>query len=425
MSQPGYQINFGEFFIQFDPARGAVSTVSLGNIHFVEDLYPAVRNSQWGTLPIEKATLRIEEKVGESAELFWTGDAVDDGRVAVKLEVHVAVKEGELRYELAATPQVDFETCRTGFCVLHNPDEVHAEQVVVTHPDGTQTHGRFPTLISPHEPFFDIQKLEHDVAGHVVSFEFEHEVFEMEDQRNWSDYSFKTYGRPARLPRPYLLPAGVPVHQAVTIRLVKNSRDQRTYNSRSRTTLDSRVIDGTDLDGAITLWSNADDSTDQFSSALSAVIAHDPCPLVWLLGDPTSRLEVLAAKGVVVAGVVIPDYQRLESKLAEFRQILPKASFIAGSSGNFTELNRNRPTQAWDGVAFCASPNVHQSHEEAINRTNETWQFQVETARSWGFEVVHLGPIRCPKGYPKFLAFAQTARYSAFLCTTASYWQLD
>src|SRR5699024_4733859 len=41
--------------------------------------------------------------------------------------------------------------------------------------------------------------------------------FEMEDQRNWSDASYKTYSRPLELPFPYQLRAGERVHQRVRV----------------------------------------------------------------------------------------------------------------------------------------------------------------------------------------------------------------
>ncbi len=41
----------------------------------------------------------------------------------------------------------------------------------------------------------------------------EGEVFEMEDQRNWTDASFKTYCRPLALPIPYRLEPSTPVRQ--------------------------------------------------------------------------------------------------------------------------------------------------------------------------------------------------------------------
>src|SRR5699024_4989680 len=46
---------------------------------------------------------------------------------------------------------------------------------------------------------------------------FDGDTFEMEDQRNWTDASFKTYSRPLSLPFPYTVEAGAAVRQAVTI----------------------------------------------------------------------------------------------------------------------------------------------------------------------------------------------------------------
>ncbi|RUV28039.1 hypothetical protein EOB49_36060, partial [Mesorhizobium sp. M7A.F.Ca.MR.148.00.0.0] len=42
---------------------------------------------------------------------------------------------------------------------------------------------------------------------------------EMEDQRNWSDASYKTYVRPLALPWPYVLPAGLPLRQTISLRI--------------------------------------------------------------------------------------------------------------------------------------------------------------------------------------------------------------
>src|SRR3712207_9295379 len=45
----------------------------------------------------------------------------------------------------------------------------------------------------------------------------EGDTFEMEDQRNWTDASYKTYVRPLALPWPYTLAAGSELEQAVTV----------------------------------------------------------------------------------------------------------------------------------------------------------------------------------------------------------------
>jgi hypothetical protein len=78
---------------------------------------------------------------------------------------------------------------------------------------------RFPTLISPAQVAFDIAGLKYAVRGVETQIRFHGEIFEMEDQRNWSDASFKTYCRPLSRPVPYLLPAGHIIRQDIEIRL--------------------------------------------------------------------------------------------------------------------------------------------------------------------------------------------------------------
>ena len=45
----------------------------------------------------------------------------------------------------------------------------------------------------------------------------EGDTFEMEDQRNWTDASYKTYVRPLALPWPYTLAKGTVIEQAVRL----------------------------------------------------------------------------------------------------------------------------------------------------------------------------------------------------------------
>ena len=49
-----------------------------------------------------------------------------------------------------------------------------------------------------------------------VGHRMEGDTFEMEDQRNWTGASYKTYVRPLALPWPYTLAAGAKIDQAVT-----------------------------------------------------------------------------------------------------------------------------------------------------------------------------------------------------------------
>ena len=113
-------------------------------------------------------------------------------------------------------PEGDFETNRCGFVVLH-PAAAAGAAATIEHVDGSREATAFPELIDPWRPFVAIREITHRAGGLDVTCRLEGEEFEMEDQRNWSDASFKTYGRPLELPWPFVLPAGEPVAQSVTV----------------------------------------------------------------------------------------------------------------------------------------------------------------------------------------------------------------
>jgi hypothetical protein len=74
-------------------------------------------------------------------------------------------------------------------------------------------------MISPEQVAAAIAGLRYCVNGIDTEIAFEGDVFEMEDQRNWSDASFKTYCRPLSLPIPYRLSAGEIRRQQIHVRL--------------------------------------------------------------------------------------------------------------------------------------------------------------------------------------------------------------
>ena len=83
----------------------------------------------------------------------------------------------------------------------------------------------FPELIDPVQPFMDLRALTHAFApGLAVTCRMEGDTFEMEDQRNWTDASYKTYVRPLALPWPYTLAAGERLRQRVALSVVAGRR---------------------------------------------------------------------------------------------------------------------------------------------------------------------------------------------------------
>ncbi|MES2865496.1 MAG: hypothetical protein V4703_01865, partial [Actinomycetota bacterium] len=172
-----------------------------------------VRDHGWNTVPaFVTAMVSNEESVTLSLRHEGLG-------AEVLSTLTVSTAEGALRIEWEADNHLEFSTCRMGLVVLH-PASDAGRRVTVTHSDHSIEPTAFPTRISPHQPIMDIRALElHPRAGAdgVTTLRFDGDVFEMEDQRNWSDASFKTYSRPLSLPYPYSVAAGERVRQAITV----------------------------------------------------------------------------------------------------------------------------------------------------------------------------------------------------------------
>lgn len=139
-------------------------------------------------------------------------------REALEWQVQLNVRATGVYIEVRLRALRAFVTCRSGLMVLHPLRGVVGLPVRVTHGDGREEHGRFPDTISPGQPFFDIRALRYQPApGLWLDWSFSGDVFEMEDQRNWSDASFKTYNRPLAWPCPYRLEEGEEVLQSLRL----------------------------------------------------------------------------------------------------------------------------------------------------------------------------------------------------------------
>ena len=201
-------------------------TLDAGNLRYVEiggreALRAAAfvaRTDTWGTYVPEIQDLQIE-KAPERFTITYHAvckDANQELRYQARIE---GLASGSLTFDVDLEPATDWCTGRTGFSILHGVAGIAGCPVDVVHTDGTEERAEFPTLIKPSQPIFDIRSLTHEVApGTRVTCVMEGEAYEMEDHRNWSDASFKTYFRPlAKRPLPYTLAAGEKSTQSVTL----------------------------------------------------------------------------------------------------------------------------------------------------------------------------------------------------------------
>ncbi|MEZ5926085.1 MAG: hypothetical protein R3D57_17080 [Hyphomicrobiaceae bacterium] len=199
--------------------NGMLRYIRIGDVEVLRGIAFLVRDENWGTFAPKIENLKVEE----SADRFSvTYDATcADAKRSIRYRATIAGSaDGKLSFSAEATPETDVLTNRTGFVVLHPLAGVAGRPLTIAHVDGKVVTSEFPPIIDPDCPFRDIRALTHEtLPGVMAEVTMTGDTFEMEDHRNWTDASFKTYVRPLALPWPYTLPKGKSFQQAVTLEL--------------------------------------------------------------------------------------------------------------------------------------------------------------------------------------------------------------
>jgi hypothetical protein len=200
--------------------QGALRDIRYDGVEIIRSIAYLVRDRDWGTCVPELRELSVDEQAGAFRVAYEARcENVDGQTLAYRILIECEVHEG-LSVHAECTARSEFLTARCGFCVLHPIDGVAGAAARVEHGDGTIEDAHFPEAIDPWQPFMDIRSIEQTLRhGLTVRCELRGDVFEMEDQRNWSDASFKTYSRPLALPWPYMLAAGEMNDQTVRVRV--------------------------------------------------------------------------------------------------------------------------------------------------------------------------------------------------------------
>ncbi|RKR07218.1 hypothetical protein C7446_0026 [Kushneria sinocarnis] len=207
--------------LSFAWQAGGLRWLRDGGTELVRGVAPVIRDGEWGTHAL-RSSGRRQSHDRQRLALMETFRVVDEpaGRTLLTGRMAVTVTARQVSVALRLTARARFTTCRSGLVVLLPIAGMAGAPVEVRHADGPWHEGHMPRLISPAQPFFDIRSLRYAPPGHAgVQLDFEGDVFEMEDQRNWSDASFKIYNRPLAWPTPYTLAPGTRLEQRVTLTL--------------------------------------------------------------------------------------------------------------------------------------------------------------------------------------------------------------
>ena len=208
---------------QVDLIEGELRYLSVGGDEAVRRIYAAVRDRDWNTVPGERSALEVVEEAG-GFDVTWRSEHVDGAVDFVWESRIVGSADGVLTWMFDGVARRAFPKNRVGFCVLHPLATCTGQACAVEHVNGDWAARVFPQGIAPDQPvrgLHDFRRMRYGVnAAWDVELTFDGDSFEMEDQRNWTDASFKTYSTPQRIPLPAWLREGQRVRQVVMVRLV-------------------------------------------------------------------------------------------------------------------------------------------------------------------------------------------------------------
>ena len=213
----------GPLTMLFEPESAFVRRICLGDREVLRGIYMAVRDRNWGTVPVHVESLNQDIHTNSFEVSFAVDCCAGDIHFRWNGQLSGA-SDGTLRYAFDGEAVTSFFKNRIGFCVLHPLRECCGAAARYESADGHPGAVRFPTLIEPQiigrSTFSNLHRLAHEAwPGCWAELEFEGDLFETEDQRNWTDASFKTYCTPLALPFPVEIKAGTRVHQVITLRL--------------------------------------------------------------------------------------------------------------------------------------------------------------------------------------------------------------
>jgi hypothetical protein len=196
---------------------GNLRHLRFGAVEILRGIAFLVRDTGWGTYGATITDFDTREQPGLFSIRYQARCSGPEGAFAYQARIEGRAS-GRLVFACEGAPEGDFPTNRVGFIVLHPIEGVAGWPMDVEHADGRRETVVLPAGVAPDQPILDICALTHEAApGLRARVLMEGDAFEMEDQRNWTDASFKTYVRPLARPRPFVIPAGEKQVQSVTV----------------------------------------------------------------------------------------------------------------------------------------------------------------------------------------------------------------
>jgi hypothetical protein len=381
--------------------NGDLRYIKLGKLEILRRIYVAVRDPHWGTVLAE--ITNISHEVKENSFQISYDAAHQQGDIDFTWRASLSGdEEGTIIFVMDGVAHSTFQSNRLGFCVLHPAEFCSGQPCEIEKVDGTKEKGLFPEWISPTPPFSDMRAISHEVGPDLMAEVYlKGDVFEMEDQRNYADASYKIYSRPISEPAPFQVQRGDRLQQEISLRLkgtlppqsLPLETETQTFSIRAnplypmpsiglRFQMEHQGLG----DAQITELQQLQLSHLRIDLLLSdeeiESAFREPYELSETLSVPLEIAIFLSEQAEQELGALAPLIEQYQPQVCRWlvfhvdqlvtpselidsvRNALsphtPKAFFGGGTHYAFAQVNMDQPSvQGWDFLSFPVSPQIH------------------------------------------------------------------
>ena len=420
------ELRAGPLAMTFETKNAFLRYIRLADREILRGVYVAVRDRNWGTVTPRVFNLKTEIN-GASFQLHFDVECQEGDINFLWRGSITGSEQGSVEFSMNGIAQSNFKRNRLGFAILHPIRECAGQPYKVEKADGTTEQGIFARFVSPQQPFKDMRAISHQVVpGVTARVSVEGDIFEMEDQRNWTDASYKTYCTPLSLPYPVEVPLGTTVIQTVKLSLngeLPSTQQARAVFPEVRLTLDNtvrlplprlglgmashgqpltskekerlKVLNLSHLRVDLKLSEDSYRQTLKRAAAEAKELGLALEVALFLNDSAEAELsglmrELEQARPAVSSWLIFPTNEKStkEPAVRLARRILSgydsKARFGGGTNEYFAEFNRGRPSiEALDLACYSMNPQVHAYDNATLVETLDAQGGTVESAKQF------------------------------------------
>lgn len=399
--------------------QGLIRRLMIGETEIVRMIFSSVRDHNWGAV----SPLILSEKLEQKKDGFEISALVSYKQNNINFEAVYLIQgiHNKISFTMHGKAISTFLKNRIGICVLHPIKECVGKAGKVVHPDNSIEDFIFTKQISPHQPVKNIRQLEWKPKEEIhARLKFEGDIFEMEDQRNWTDASYKTYCTPLEFPFPVEINSGQEFNQQVLLEVestenrTKSKKDAILFewdenfpiklpqiglgvSSRSQMLQNEETsflrkipIDHLRTDIQLINESWGDEMNKAVNEAKLLKLPLFLCLYLDLYFEKqlTSFLDFVKKNSVQVFAILPVGtnhlcHSRFDEITVQIRNEFPGLKVGAGVNAYYAELNRNRPNaELADFISFMISPQIHAFDELSIIENIEGISEVVMSAKS-------------------------------------------